>query len=239
MGGMTPILFNFLYSIFWCLFMEDVSEGFNQNFDKIRKDEIYFIYSNIREKIESRFLFFEGNARDKHRAFKEFVFFLLTPQSKARVCWNAVEKLDKAGIIYSGKEQEIVNYLQGVRFKYNKARYIIEGRKLFPMIYNDILSLPPHSAREWLVNHVKGMGYKEASHFLRNVGRGEDLAILDRHILKNLMRYGVIRDIPKTLSKKKYMEIENKMRQFAKYLGIPLHHLDLVFWYKEAGEVFK
>ncbi len=94
-------------------------------------------------------------------------------------------------------------------------------------------------AREWLVENVKGYGYKEASHFLRNIGLGADLAILDRHILKNLKSAGVIRQIPKSLNRKNYLDVEERMRKFARKVRIPLDHLDLVLWYKEAGEVFK
>jgi len=93
--------------------------------------------------------------------------------------------------------------------------------------------------REFLVRNIKGMGYKEASHFLRNIGLGENLAILDRHILKNLISLGVIDSIPKTLTRKKYLKIEKKMREFAKDIGIPMAHLDLVLWFKEAGLIFK
>ncbi|MCK4905715.1 N-glycosylase/DNA lyase [bacterium] len=88
-------------------------------------------------------------------------------------------------------------------------------------------------------NGVKGIGYKEASHFLRNIGFGKEIAILDRHILRNLKELGVIKEIPSSISKKKYFEIESKMKQFAVSVNIPMGHLDFVFWYKETGEIFK
>jgi N-glycosylase/DNA lyase len=89
------------------------------------------------------------------------------------------------------------------------------------------------------VENVKGLGYKEASHFLRNIGLGEDLAILDRHILKNLALLGVIKEVPTSPTKRIYLEIERKMTAFSKESKIPMGHLDLLLWYKEAGEVFK
>jgi len=57
--------------------------------------------------------------------------------------------------------------------------------------------------------------------------------------LKNLKGLDVIDEIPKTLTKKRYLEIERKMRKFAGDVGIPIGHLDLGFWYRETGEVFK
>ncbi len=83
------------------------------------------------------------------------------------------------------------------------------------------------------------MSFKEASHFLRNVGFGDDLAILDRHILRNMEKLGVIKEIPKTITPKKYKEMEVKLRKYTKKVGIPMDHMDLLLWYKEAGEIFK
>ena len=103
-----------------------------------------------------------------------------------------------------------------------------------------IAGFPSHAAaREWLVENVKGLGYKEASHFLRNIGLGEDLAILDRHILKNLVLLGVIAKVPGSPTKRIYLEIEKEMAAFSEKAGIPMRELDLLLWYKEAGEVFK
>ena len=97
----------------------------------------------------------------------------------------------------------------------------------------------PIQMREWLASTVRGMGYKEASHFLRNIGRGEDIAILDRHILRCLNRLGIIESVPESLARKRYVEIEQQMRVLASGLRIPLHHLDILLWYHETGEIFK
>ena len=93
--------------------------------------------------------------------------------------------------------------------------------------------------REWIVKNVRGMGWKEASHFLRNVGFGEELAILDRHILRNMERLGVIENIPKTITGKNYVEMEAMLREYVKTIDIPMDEMDLLLWYKEAGEIFK
>jgi N-glycosylase/DNA lyase len=94
-------------------------------------------------------------------------------------------------------------------------------------------------AREWLIANIKGLGYKEASHFLRNIGMGQGIAILDRHILKNLKLLGVIDEVPKSLTRKKYMEIEQSMSDFCNRTGVPEEELDLLLWSREAGEIFK
>jgi len=198
------------------------------------------IYSKIRKDIEKKIEEFEKNGNDEIAARLEFIFCLLTPQSKAETCWNAVLRLHDKNLIMNGTIDEIANELKGVRFKYNKARYIVEARKFFnDCILNKIKKLENKEAREWLVKNVKGYGYKEASHFLRNIGKGKDLAILDRHILKNLKEFEVIKEIPASMTRKKYLEIENKMMKFSEKLDIPMSHLDFVLWYKETGRIFK
>lgn len=206
-------------------------------------------YSNIKDIISKRLEEFSlvWMSEDDERLFAEFIFCHLTPQSRAKTAWEAVKCLMKYGYLLYGNIDEIRSCLTGVRFRNKKAHYILLSRNKY-WYYNygfrkfllDI-GLPDdvHSAREYLVKYVKGMGYKEASHFLRNIGFGKDIAILDRHILKNLALVGAIPEVPKSLTKKRYMEIEDKMRQLSVDIGIPLDHLDLLLWYLEAGEVFK
>lgn len=135
--------------------------------------------------------------------------------------------------------------LSGVRFHRTKARRIVAARRLFTRrgridIRGNLALLPDVAAqRRWLVEKVEGFGYKEASHFLRNIGWGDDLAILDRHVLKSLLAAGVVDKLPKALTPKRYVETENKMRAWAEHLGIPMAHLDFVLWFRQTGEVFK
>lgn len=183
--------------------------------------------------------------KDDKEIFRELVFCLLTPQSKAKNCWNAVLNLEEKGLLWNGDKNQILSELKGVRFKDKKATYIVEARNFFSS--NGEITIKskldpfsnPYEMREWLVYNIKGIGYKEASHFLRNIGLGENLAILDRHILKNLYLLGIIDDISGSLSKERYFKIEDKMIKFASKISIPMSHLDLVLWYKETGGIFK
>ena len=183
--------------------------------------------------------------RSDDELFAEFVFCLLTPQSKAKVCDVVVRKLFESGMIFKGDVKQIEQYLSGVRFPENKARYLVEAREKFMKNSNFLVKSQlktfstQKQARDWLVKNVKGYGYKEASHFLRNIGMGYELSILDKHILKNLHEFGVINELPQSLTPKKYFEIEDKMEEFAKNIGIPFAELDLLLWSKETGEVFK
>jgi len=193
-------------------------------------------YKNKREKIVNRLTEFKkGNISD------ELFFCLLTPQSKAKICWDALLKIKEKNLLFKGTKKQLQNCLQGIRFNKNKSEYIVEARKKLKMIEDMVKKnfKNPEKIRVWLVKNIKGFGYKEASHFLRNIGLGENIAILDRHILKNLKRFKVIKEVPTSISPRKYLEIENKMKLFSKKIKIPVSHLDLLFWSKETGQIFK
>jgi N-glycosylase/DNA lyase len=175
----------------------------------------------------------------------ELLFCILTPQSKAQVCWGAIEDMTCSKILLDGDREQILEAVGMVRFKYRKTDFLIKARNRFYHNGNiDLLNFirdlrDPIEAREWFVKNIKGLGYKESSHFLRNIGLGDDIAILDRHILRNLLRSKVIEKIPGSLSARRYLEVEKKMRRFANDIEIPLSHLDIVIWYISTGSIFK
>jgi N-glycosylase/DNA lyase len=204
------------------------------------------LYQERKEQIQKRLAEFRQVMEWKDEdVFAELCFCLLTPQSSAKVCWEAVTALKQRTLLLKGQPPELEPHLRSVRFSDSKARYIVEARNMFSkdgglQLKSRISSFyNPFELREWLVENVKGLGYKEASHFLRNIGLGEEFAILDRHILRNLNRLGVIPEIPATLTKKRYLETEEKLRRFATEIGIPMADLDLLFWSRETGWVFK
>ncbi|NQT33115.1 MAG: N-glycosylase/DNA lyase [Candidatus Omnitrophica bacterium] len=178
------------------------------------------------------------------KIFSELCFCICTPQSKAVYCDKAVTGLEKSGALFSGNLSEIRKGLAGVRFPNNKAGYILYTRKLFShkgriRIKERIDPENITATRQWLFHNVKGIGMKETSHFLRNIGFGENLAILDVHILKNMVRHGIIKEVPKSISTSKYMDLEEKLRKFCAKVSIPMGEIDLLFWSKETGQVFK
>jgi len=214
---------------------------------KSSKNELLNIWKPIKNKLSKRLEDFHEvwKTYPEEKLFGELAFCILTPQSSAKMCWRAIENLKNKNLLLKGKKEQIEKELFGVRFKYTKAQRIVEAREKVKQkgkislkkILNEYTNC--QLKREWLVQNIKGIGYKEAGHFLRNIGFAQKLAILDRHILKNLKYFGAITEIPKTLTKSKYFEIENLMKKFAKKTGIPLDHMDLLFWQKETGEIFK
>lgn len=202
-------------------------------------------YNRKKHKIKNRLREFSNlhKAKDED-IFSELCFCILTPQSKAIRCDKAIKELKTCGLLLKGNKKSVISRLKGVRFPNNKAGYIIAARKFFKNgggldIKNRLDFKNPFNAREWLVTNIKGLGYKEASHFLRNIGLGKDMAILDTHILKNLKRYEVINKIPPSLTKKTYLKIESRMKKFSKKVNIPFLDLDLLFWSNQTGFIFK
>lgn len=193
-------------------------------------------YREKRREIRRRLAEFKKPKTDRE-LFAELAFCLLTPQCPAKRCAALVESLKENDELYLGNFAAIHKKLTGLRFHRNKARNILQTREMFAEGFEVLKKI--REPREWLVKNVRGMGLKEAGHFLRNIGRGKNLAILDVHVLRNLKRYGVIPRVPKSLTRKTYFGIEMKMAGFAKRVGIPLAELDLLFWSEETGEIFK
>jgi N-glycosylase/DNA lyase len=213
----------------------------------IRK-EVYQIYMMVKDKIEQRLEEFRQIWKNgsEYDIFVELSFCLLTPQSKAFTCWECIQKLDSKGMLLNADDSMLAGEIREfARFHNTKGKRIVEAREKFTengkltikkelSRFDDVIKM-----RDWLVENIKGYGYKEASHFLRNIGFGDNIAILDRHIIKNLYLLEVIDDIPDSIKPSIYFDIEEKMRNFSKKIKIPMSHLDFVLWYKEAGEIFK
>ena len=170
--------------------------------------------------------------------FKELCFCILTANYNAKGGIR-IQKAIGDGFL-SLSEKQLARKLKelGHRFPNARAKYIVEARKMLDEIDKVLKSkLSENEKREWLVKNIKGLGYKEASHFLRNIGY-KNLAIIDFHIVDVLVRHGLIKK-PKTLTKRKYLEIEGVLKKIADRVGLSLAELDLYLWYMETGVVLK
>ena len=202
-------------------------------------DDLHWLYRERRGTIRKRLEDFSRVRPSDY--FYELVYCILTPQSSARNAGKAVERLQEKNFYREAVDPEPILFQKDfyIRFHRTKARLLVELKNEFPKILSVISNSQPGLVlREWLVTHVKGLGYKEASHFLRNIGH-RDLAILDRHILRNMKKFGVIRTMPKTLTRKQYLKLEKRFQNFARKVGIPIDELDLLFWSMGTGEILK
>ena len=197
--------------------------------------------SEIKEVIEKRMQeFSELGKKDNSEIFNELCFCLLTANFSAL---GGIKIQSNIGDGFSNlEEQDLANKLAelGHRFPNMRAKFIVESRKHKNNL-KDILSRFEYDsdARNWFAENVKGLGMKEASHFMRNIGY-KNVAIIDFHILDLLGKFGLIeKPKSKSLTRKRYLEIENVLKQIAKESNTNLGELDLYLWYKETGKVLK
>jgi N-glycosylase/DNA lyase len=192
-------------------------------------------FSKRKDLIEKRL--YEFSEVPEKDYFYELCFCLLTPGSKARQAERVIDFLKEKD--FENQAIDFGDELKKVRFHNTKKKRLVDMKKKYPQILSEVRrSNDNFKLREYLVGHVDGLGYKEASHFLRNIGR-KNLAILDRHILKNLVKLEVLDEYPNSLSRKAYLEIESRFKQLAKGNSVSIDELDLLFWSLETGEIFK
>ncbi len=181
--------------------------------------------------------FKEINKKSNDELFKEMCFCILTANFTAE---KTIKIQDQIGECFlTDSKTELAKKLKnlGHRFPNTRAEYIVESAKCRDKLEEIAQFHDSKKLREWIVKNVKGLGYKEASHFLRNIGF-DDYAIIDFHIVDILVDHNLI-ERPKTLTKRKYLEIENILGNLARKTDLSLAELDLYLWYMETGKILK
>ena len=191
--------------------------------------------TTIKQRIKE---FKEIGNKSMDRIFNELCFCITTANCSAERCIAVQKKMGNGFLTLS--ETQLVSKLKEFKYRFPniRAKYIVQARELQGELKSNIKTYKdPHKLREWIVKNIKGLGYKEASHFLRNIGF-TDYAIIDFHILDLLTKFNLI-EKPKTLTKTKYLEIEELLRILAERLNLNLAELDLYMWYMETGKILK
>lgn len=184
--------------------------------------------------------FEELGKKSSREIFKELCFCIMTANFNAQRSIFIQETINEGFITLP--EEELAAKLKqlGHRYPTTRANYIVEAKRYADSI-KDILSKCKNEsdAREWLVENIKGLGYKESSHFLRNIGY-KNFAIIDFHIVDILVDNCLIeRPKSKCLTKKRYLEIEKVLKKFGDDVGLNQAELDQYLWYLETGKVLK
>ncbi|HWR26864.1 MAG TPA: N-glycosylase/DNA lyase [Candidatus Thermoplasmatota archaeon] len=195
-------------------------------------------HSNTQRKIHRRIQ--EFKTIDTHSAeelFQELTFCILTANCNAERTIHIHSQLSEC--FCTDTKETLAKKLRqhGYRFPNTRAAFIVESAKKKDILPTMIQTLPHEQRRRWLVDNIKGLGYKEASHFLRNIGY-DDYAIIDTHILDILARYRIIKQ-PKKLTKKNYLKIEGHLQKIARNTKLTLAELDLYLWFLETGKILK
>ena len=209
--------------------------------------ELKRVYVAKRREIRDRLAEFAlvGRTGSPESLFEELTFCIFTAGASARMGLRSVEGIRP--ILMSGSAQEIQRALVGRhRFPNNRGAYVYETREYLRghcglRLREALRSLSlADERRDFLAANrsVRGIGYKEASHFLRNIGyRG--YAILDKHVLTRLAELEVIETPKPPSTKNGYLVTEERLKAFANSIGIDFDELDLLLWYTKTGEILK
>jgi N-glycosylase/DNA lyase len=218
----------------------DNLEGINglvERLNELRRDP------RVKRMVENRMEEFrQVHEMDTYKWYEELVYCLLTAYASAVMGQKCVDALCLDNVLLEGSEDDIRRVLveTGHRFPNKRSEYIYNTRTLAPVLKETIQGFHnSKEARKWLVENVKGLGWKEGSHYLRNIGFF-DLAIIDRHILNNLREFELLEeDGKKGLTRKKYLAIEELLDVVAEKLQLEPGELDLYMWYRKTGKVLK
>jgi N-glycosylase/DNA lyase len=199
------------------------------------------------DEIRARLAEFEAvwESESDERLWEEMVFCFFTGGCSARMGLRSIEAVRP--LLITGTHEELMKALIG-RHRYPRARsgYIVASRDFLQehcglRLRKKLQSFENHlERRDWLVKEkcIKGLGYKEASHFLRNIGL-KGYAILDKHILRSLAELGIIDDPKPPNTRSKYLTVEEKLKNLAVAADIDFDELDLVLWSMKTGEILK
>jgi len=212
-------------------------------------DRLRATHVTRRKEIRARLTEFDQiwNSGSDARLWEEMVYCIFTAGSSATMGLTAVKAVRP--LLGNGSRAAITRALKkppAYRFHNVRAAHVVTTREFlrenFSMRLRDRLrSLrDPTERRDWLAGTpgIKGLGYKEASHFLRNIGF-KGYGILDKHIVRCLADLGVIDSAKPPTSRTRYLESESRMKDFARDVGINFDELDLALWSMKTGKILK
>ncbi len=177
--------------------------------------------------------------------FEEMVFCFFTGGCSARMGMNSLAAIRP--ILMTAGQPEIANALVGHhRYPNARSKYVVTSRDFLRKQHDlklrkKLRSFECHfDRRDWLVREkgIKGLGYKEASHYLRNIGF-KGYAILDKHVLNCLAELNIIDDAKPPNTRSRYLTVEEKMQRLCSATGIDFDELDLVLWSMKTGVILK
>jgi len=201
---------------------------------KIRKVKNTDAKTIINKKIKE----FKTIQNNKNKIFSELCFCLMTANWQAKKAITLQKELEK--YFLKSNKKILAKKLKegGHRFWPQRAEAIIRARKNKEELCALILKEKDEiKIREWIVKNIWGLGMKESSHFLRNIGYN-NVAIIDFHIIDLLVKEKLVKK-PKTISPKNYVKIEKILKKISTEANLNLAELDLYLWYIETGQILK
>ena len=209
-------------------------------------EELKALYAEKEDEIKERLGEFEyaRESADDTRILEELCFCILTSAVGPKIGMKSLHAIQD--ILSNGSEKEMFERLKGVHKYPEKASYIVHTvdylQKDCSLKMRELVDSfdSPEERRDFfaLNKYIKGLGLTQASHFLRNIGF-KGYAVLDRNVVGMLHKLGVIESPKPPTSKKRYLETETKMQNFAEELGIDIEQLDMLLWSMKRGYIPK
>ena len=209
-------------------------------------NELRASYEEKKDLIQSRLDEFKEvfEKGDDKRIFEELAFCILTSAVGPRIGIKAINAI-KDALIHGGRDELYIKLRDEHKYP-ERAVYIVHTREYLKSEYNLelkrlILSFEsPIDRRDFFASNtdIKGIGYLQASHFLRNVGFF-GYALLDKNVLRSLYELGIIENTKPPTTRNKYIDTENRMKQFAATIEISIDELDLLLWSRRTGHIPK
>ena len=207
--------------------------------------ELLELYDLRKEEIRNRLLEFRQafHEADDRQIFRELSFCILSSGVGPRIAGQCVSTIGEK--LADGKKDELLERIGAIhKYAENASRYIVFTREYLRREHGFLLKSLVSSfedrveRRDFFAKNpgVKGLGYMQASHFLRNLGFS-GYAILDRNNLASLSELGITGETKYPLTRKRYLETENAMAEAAYELGISLDELDLLLWSRKRKYV--
>lgn len=183
---------------------------------------------------------------------RELVACILGSQVRYEMALSALKRIENSGLlddkwwycISDNFESKVFDLLSGntlldpdkfcYRFpkirahQLTKARNTLAGQSLSQWL---CITSDPKCMRQKLVINISGLGPKQASMFLRNIGKSYDLAILDTHVIRFMNMKNLLHTKPVNIGTlSSYERVEKIFVDYADTLGCPVGYLDLAIW---------
>lgn len=133
------------------------------------------------------------------------------------------------------------NGFRSYRYPTKRANYIYMSGVIIRERYGSLRNLLYESdnideLRTEIVRYLPGIGMKEASMFLRNIGFSYRVAILDRHVMRFLFPNCCCSNEKNILTPKTYLIVERQFQSLSDKIGISPCLLDSLIWqYSKRG----
>ena len=196
-----------------------------------------YLSSEISEIVQQRVKAFESLRNSSEEIlYSELCFCILAANTSAELGLRTQTMVGPKNFLTMERD-ELRNLLKSIHYRfYNvRSRFITENRWVAERLPSLVRNEKPWELREFLVENLKGIGYKEASHFMRNVGIF-DFAILDKHILRMLSEES---EPKKITSPSRYYEYERELIEKCSEFSLKPGILDLYLWYIATGKIIK